>query len=60
MKRVVGAARNGPALERLKERGIADTTVRMLNSGISTNERRDGQDEGWRGCFDELERLLAR
>jgi uncharacterized protein YndB with AHSA1/START domain len=35
------------------------TTVRMLNSGISTDERRDGQDEGWRGCFDELERLLA-
>jgi len=36
------------------------TTVHMLNSGISTDERRDGQDEGWRGCFDELERLFSR
>jgi uncharacterized protein YndB with AHSA1/START domain len=35
------------------------TTVKMLNSGISTDERRAGQDEGWRGCFDELERMLA-
>jgi uncharacterized protein YndB with AHSA1/START domain len=35
------------------------TTVRMLNSRISTDERRDGQDEGWRGCFDELARLLV-
>jgi uncharacterized protein YndB with AHSA1/START domain len=35
------------------------TTVEMLNSGISTDERRSRQDEGWRGCLDELERLLA-
>ena len=35
------------------------TTVLMVNSGISTDERRDGQDGGWRGCFDELERVLA-
>jgi uncharacterized protein YndB with AHSA1/START domain len=35
------------------------TTVQMLNSGISTDERRAGQDEGWHGCFDELERVLA-
>jgi uncharacterized protein YndB with AHSA1/START domain len=35
------------------------TTVQMLNSGISTDERRAGQDEGWRGCLDELERVLA-
>jgi uncharacterized protein YndB with AHSA1/START domain len=35
------------------------TTVQMLNSGISTDERRDAQDWGWHGCFDELERELA-
>jgi uncharacterized protein YndB with AHSA1/START domain len=35
------------------------TTVLMVNSGISTDERRDGQDAGWRGCFDELERTLG-
>jgi uncharacterized protein YndB with AHSA1/START domain len=35
------------------------TTVQMLNSGISTDERRDAQDWGWHGCFDELERVLA-
>jgi uncharacterized protein YndB with AHSA1/START domain len=35
------------------------TTVLMVNSGISTDERRDAQDEGWHGCLDELERVLA-
>ena len=35
------------------------TTVLMVNSGISTNERRDAQDEGWHGCLDQLERMLA-
>ena len=35
------------------------TTVVMLNSGISTDERRSRQDAGWRGCFGELERLFA-
>jgi uncharacterized protein YndB with AHSA1/START domain len=35
------------------------TTVVMINSGISTEERRDAQHEGWHGCFDELERALA-
>jgi uncharacterized protein YndB with AHSA1/START domain len=35
------------------------TTVVMINSGISTDERRDAQDQGWRGCLDELERALA-
>jgi uncharacterized protein YndB with AHSA1/START domain len=35
------------------------TTVVMVNSRISTEGRRDGQDEGWRGCFDELARALA-
>jgi hypothetical protein len=31
----------------------------MINSGISTPQRRDAQDWGWHGCFDELDRLLA-
>jgi uncharacterized protein YndB with AHSA1/START domain len=35
------------------------TTVLMVNSGISTDDRRDSQEEGWHGCFGELERLLA-
>jgi len=35
------------------------TTVLMINSGISTDGRRDAQDEGWRGCLAELERVLA-
>ncbi len=33
------------------------TTVLMVNRGISTDERRDAQHEGWHGCLDELERL---
>jgi uncharacterized protein YndB with AHSA1/START domain len=35
------------------------TTVLMINSGISTDERRDHQDEGWHACLDELDRILA-
>ena len=35
------------------------TTVLMINSGISTDGRRDAQDEGWRGCLDQLERALT-
>ncbi|TMK38435.1 MAG: SRPBCC domain-containing protein [Actinobacteria bacterium] len=35
------------------------TTVLMVNRGISTDERRDAQDAGWHGCFNELERVLA-
>ena len=35
------------------------TTVLLVNSGISTDERREAQDWGWRGCFDELERVAA-
>ena len=35
------------------------TTVLMVNSGISTDERRDAHDEGWHGCLDELARLFA-
>jgi uncharacterized protein YndB with AHSA1/START domain len=35
------------------------TRVLMINSGISTFERRDGQDRGWHACLDELARVLA-
>jgi hypothetical protein len=31
----------------------------MVNSGISTDERRDAQDDGSQGWFDELERVVA-
>jgi uncharacterized protein YndB with AHSA1/START domain len=35
------------------------TTVVMINSGISTADRRDGQHDGWHGCLDSLERVLT-
>ena len=35
------------------------TRVSMVNSAISTDERRGRQDEGWHLCLDELERVLA-
>jgi uncharacterized protein YndB with AHSA1/START domain len=35
------------------------TKVRLVNTRISTDERRDAQDWGWHGCLDELERLQA-
>lgn len=35
------------------------TTVQLVNSGISTDARRGGQDWGWRGCLTELARELA-
>ena len=35
------------------------TTVVMVNTGISTGERREAQRSGWDGCFDELVRTLA-
>jgi uncharacterized protein YndB with AHSA1/START domain len=35
------------------------TTVVLVNSDISTDERRDAQDHGWQGCFDQLQRALA-
>jgi uncharacterized protein YndB with AHSA1/START domain len=35
------------------------TTVQLVNSGISTDERRDAQEEGWHGCLHELASLFA-
>jgi uncharacterized protein YndB with AHSA1/START domain len=37
----------------------ASTTVLLVNSRISTDARRDAQDWGWRGCLDQLERVMA-
>jgi len=52
-----------PSNEQLIELSFSEsegsTTVLLVNSGISTDERRDAQDWGWRGCLDELERVLA-
>jgi uncharacterized protein YndB with AHSA1/START domain len=52
-----------PSNEQLIELSFSEsagsTTVLMINSGISTDERRDGQDEGWNGCLDELARTLG-
>jgi uncharacterized protein YndB with AHSA1/START domain len=52
-----------PSNEQLIELSFTEsegsTTVLLVNSGISTGGRRDAQDWGWRGCLDELERVLA-
>ncbi len=51
-----------PADEQLIELSFSEsegaTTVLLVNSEISTRERRDDQDWGWNGCLDELERVL--
>lgn len=51
-----------PANEQLLElsfsESVGSTTVLLVNSGISTDERRDGQEWGWRGCLDQLQRTL--
>jgi uncharacterized protein YndB with AHSA1/START domain len=52
-----------PVNEQLVELSFSEsdgsTTVLMVNSRIADDQRREAQDEGWRGCFGELERLLA-
>jgi uncharacterized protein YndB with AHSA1/START domain len=52
-----------PSNEQLIELSFSEsegsTTVVMVNSGISTDGRRDSQDVGWQGCFDELERAIG-
>ena len=54
---------DNPSNEQLIELSFTEsggtTTVLMVNSGISSDERRDSQDAGWRGCLDELERVMA-
>ena len=52
-----------PSNEQLIELSFSEsegsTTVVMVNSRISSGERRDAQKDGWQGCLDELERVLA-
>ena len=51
-----------PSNEQLIELSFSEaeglTTVLMVNSGISTDARRDAQDWGWNGCLDQLGSLL--
>lgn len=35
------------------------TTVLLVNSRIASERRRAGQEEGWRGCLTELDRLFS-
>ncbi|HEY1595204.1 MAG TPA: SRPBCC domain-containing protein [Thermoleophilaceae bacterium] len=52
-----------PANEQLIELTFSEsegsTTVVMVNSRISTDERRESQDKGWYGCFSELQRIFS-
>jgi uncharacterized protein YndB with AHSA1/START domain len=51
-----------PSNEQLLELSFTEsegsTTVQLVNTGISTGERRDAQDWGWRECLDQLEQTL--
>ena len=52
-----------PSNEQLLELSFTEsqgaTTAVLVNSRISTDQRRDDQAKGWHGCLDELDRLLA-
>jgi uncharacterized protein YndB with AHSA1/START domain len=50
---------NEQLIELTFSESLGSTTVLLVNSGISTDERRDAQDWGWRGCLGELEQMLA-
>ena len=41
------------------ETAPGETTAVLLNTRISTDERRASQDEGWRGCLEQLGTMLA-
>jgi uncharacterized protein YndB with AHSA1/START domain len=53
---------DAPANQQLLELTFTEsggaTTVRLVNTDISTDERRDSQEWGWIGCLRELERAL--
>jgi len=53
------APSNRQTIEPRFSESAGSTTVAMVNSGISTHERRDAQHTGWHGCVDELNRGLA-
>jgi uncharacterized protein YndB with AHSA1/START domain len=52
-----------PSNEQLLELSFSQsgsvTTVLLVNSRISTDDRRNEQANGWQGCLDELDRVLA-
>ena len=52
-----------PSNEQLIELSFSEsegsTTVLLVNTGISTDARREAQDWGWRGCLEQLGRVLA-
>jgi uncharacterized protein YndB with AHSA1/START domain len=52
-----------PSNEQLIELSFSEsegsTTVLLVNTSISTDARRDAQDWGWRGCLEQLGRVLA-
>jgi uncharacterized protein YndB with AHSA1/START domain len=50
---------NEQSLELLFSESDGATTVHLVNTGISTDERRESQDHGWRGCLAELARALG-
>jgi uncharacterized protein YndB with AHSA1/START domain len=50
---------NQQLIELAFEEAGGTTTVILTNRDISTDERRESQDVGWRLCLDELERLLG-
>jgi uncharacterized protein YndB with AHSA1/START domain len=52
-------ASNEQLIELTFSESEGSTTVVMINSGISTEERRESQDWGWNGCFTELEQTLS-
>ncbi len=51
-----------PSNEQLIELSFSEsdgsTTVLLVNSAISTDERRESQDWGWNACLDQLETIL--
>jgi uncharacterized protein YndB with AHSA1/START domain len=52
-----------PSNEQLIELSFSEsegsTTVMLVNTGISTDAQRDAQHWGWRGCLEQLGRVLA-
>ena len=52
-----------PSNEQMMELSFSEsegsTTVLLINSGISTDGKRDSQEWGWNGCLDVLGRALA-
>jgi uncharacterized protein YndB with AHSA1/START domain len=54
------APANQQLIELIFSEADGTTTVILTNRNIATDHRRASQDEGWRACLDQLERLLNR